>query len=80
MYIYIIYIYNIYIYIEWGGPIILKGILDEQDAETAAKIADLLVVSNHGGRQLDSARSTIEALLGVVYIYIYIYICTYIYM
>ncbi|RMD48857.1 MAG: alpha-hydroxy-acid oxidizing protein [Alphaproteobacteria bacterium] len=47
----------------WGGPLILKGILDVEDARTAAKTgADAIVVSNHGGRQLDGAISSIRAL------------------
>ncbi len=47
----------------WGGKIILKGILDAEDAELAVKSgADALVVSNHGGRQLDGAPSSITAL------------------
>jgi L-lactate dehydrogenase (cytochrome) len=47
----------------WGGKIILKGILDAEDAELAVKSgADAIVVSNHGGRQLDGAPSSIEAL------------------
>ncbi len=47
----------------WGGKIILKGILDAEDAELAVKSgADALVVSNHGGRQLDGAPSSIAAL------------------
>ena len=51
----------------WGGKLILKGILDAQDARLAADTgADALVVSNHGGRQLDGAPSTIEALPAVV--------------
>ncbi|MDE2293889.1 MAG: alpha-hydroxy-acid oxidizing protein [Gammaproteobacteria bacterium] len=51
----------------WGGKLILKGILDAQDARLAADSgADALVVSNHGGRQLDGAPSTIEALPAVV--------------
>lgn len=45
----------------WGGKIILKGILDVEDAEMAAKTgADAIVVSNHGGRQLDGAPSSIS--------------------
>ena len=45
----------------WGGKIILKGILDREDAEMAAKTgADAIVVSNHGGRQLDGAPSSIS--------------------
>jgi L-lactate dehydrogenase (cytochrome) len=47
----------------WGGKLILKGILDAEDARHAADSgADALVVSNHGGRQLDGAPSSIEAL------------------
>jgi L-lactate dehydrogenase (cytochrome) len=50
----------------WGGKLILKGILDEEDAELALKSgADALVVSNHGGRQLDGAPSTISMLPGI---------------
>lgn len=52
---------------QWGGKLILKGILDPEDAEMAAKSgADALIVSNHGGRQLDGALSSIEALPGIV--------------
>jgi L-lactate dehydrogenase (cytochrome) len=51
----------------WGGKLILKGILDPEDAKMAAKTgADAIVVSNHGGRQLDGARSSISALPGIV--------------
>lgn len=47
----------------WGGPLVLKGILDVEDAKTAAKTgADAIIVSNHGGRQLDGAPSTIRSL------------------
>ncbi len=47
----------------WGGKLILKGIMDPADARHAADSgADALVVSNHGGRQLDGAPSSIEAL------------------
>jgi L-lactate dehydrogenase (cytochrome) len=47
----------------WGGKLILKGILDVDDARLAADTgADALIVSNHGGRQLDGAPSSIEAL------------------
>jgi len=47
----------------WKGPLILKGILDLEDAKLAAKHgADAIVVSNHGGRQLDGAPSSIHAL------------------
>src|SRR5437899_3172867 len=47
----------------WPGKLILKGILDVEDAELAAKTgAQALVVSNHGGRQLDGAPSSIEVL------------------
>jgi L-lactate dehydrogenase (cytochrome) len=51
----------------WGGKIILKGILDPEDAKIAASTgADAIVVSNHGGRQLDGASSSIRALPEVV--------------
>ncbi|KQU81368.1 MULTISPECIES: alpha-hydroxy acid oxidase [unclassified Rhizobacter] len=51
----------------WGGKLILKGILDAEDARLAADTgADALIVSNHGGRQLDGALSSIEALPGIV--------------
>jgi L-lactate dehydrogenase (cytochrome) len=51
----------------WQGKLILKGILDPEDAENAAKTgADALIVSNHGGRQLDGAPSSIAALPGIV--------------
>jgi L-lactate dehydrogenase (cytochrome) len=47
----------------WKGPLILKGVLDVEDAKLAAASgADALVVSNHGGRQLDGAPSSIAAL------------------
>ncbi|WP_372528615.1 L-lactate dehydrogenase [Piscinibacter sp.] len=51
----------------WGGKLILKGILDAEDAKLAADSgADALVVSNHGGRQLDGAPSSIHALPAIV--------------
>jgi L-lactate dehydrogenase (cytochrome) len=51
----------------WPGKLVLKGILDVEDAEIAAKTgAQALVVSNHGGRQLDGAPSSIEALPEIV--------------
>ncbi len=51
----------------WPGKLIIKGILDVEDAEEAAKIgAEALVVSNHGGRQLDGGRSSIEVLPEIV--------------
>ncbi|MDC0657713.1 alpha-hydroxy acid oxidase [Leisingera sp. SS27] len=47
----------------WGGKVILKGILDAEDAKMAANLgADAIVVSNHGGRQLDGALSSIRML------------------
>ncbi|HUL88005.1 MAG TPA: alpha-hydroxy acid oxidase [Pseudolabrys sp.] len=47
----------------WPGKLIIKGILDVDDAKTAVKLgADAVVVSNHGGRQLDGAPSSISAL------------------
>lgn len=51
----------------WPGKLILKGILDVEDAELAAKSgAEAIVVSNHGGRQLDGAPSSIEVLPEIV--------------
>ena len=51
----------------WGGKLILKGIQDAEDAHMAVKSgADALIVSNHGGRQLDGAPSSITALPGIV--------------
>ncbi len=51
----------------WGGKLILKGILDKEDAILAAETgADALIVSNHGGRQLDGARSSISVLPEIV--------------
>lgn len=51
----------------WKGPLILKGILEEEDAKLAAKHgADAIIVSNHGGRQLDGAPSSISALPKIV--------------
>lgn len=48
---------------EWKGPLIIKGILDPEDAREAAELgADGIVVSNHGGRQLDGVLSTARAL------------------
>ncbi|RDC72619.1 alpha-hydroxy-acid oxidizing protein [Rhodovulum sp. 12E13] len=50
-----------------GGPVILKGILDVEDAKAAVAVgADAIVVSNHGGRQLDGALSSIRALRPIV--------------
>lgn len=51
----------------WGGKIILKGILDTEDAKRAADFgADAIIVSNHGGRQLDGALSAIRMLPSIV--------------
>jgi len=51
----------------WGGKLILKGIQDVEDAHLAVRSgADALIVSNHGGRQLDGAQSSIEALPSIV--------------
>ena len=51
----------------WGGPMILKGILDPEDARRALDVgADAIIVSNHGGRQLDGALSSITALEPIV--------------
>jgi len=50
----------------WDGPLIVKGILDPEDAREAVKLgADGIVVSNHGGRQLDGVLSTARALPGI---------------
>ena len=52
---------------KWGGKVILKGILDPEDAKIAAGLgADAIVVSNHGGRQLDGALSSIRMLPKIV--------------
>ena len=52
---------------QWGGKIIIKGILDVEDARQAVNVgADAVVVSNHGGRQLDGAPSSIAALPAIV--------------
>jgi L-lactate dehydrogenase (cytochrome) len=52
---------------QWGGKFILKGILDEEDARRAAEFgADAIIVSNHGGRQLDGALSSIRMLPRIV--------------
>jgi len=51
----------------WGGPLILKGIMDAEDARHAVNTgADAIVVSNHGGRQLDGAPSSITVLPEIV--------------
>jgi len=48
---------------EWDGPLVIKGVLDTEDARAAVKAgAQGIVVSNHGGRQLDGVRSSISAL------------------
>lgn len=50
----------------WKGPMVIKGILDSEDAKDAVRFgADGIVVSNHGGRQLDGALSTARALPGI---------------
>ena len=52
---------------QWGGKVIIKGILDAEDAQNAVNVgADAIVVSNHGGRQLDGALSAIKALPAIV--------------
>lgn len=52
---------------QWGGKVILKGILDAEDAKMALKVgADAIVVSNHGGRQLDGALSSIAMLPAIL--------------
>ncbi len=51
----------------WDGKVILKGILDAEDAKKAAELgADAIIVSNHGGRQLDGALSSIRALPAIM--------------
>lgn len=51
----------------WGGKLIIKGVLDAEDARLAAQSgADALIVSNHGGRQLDGAQSSIAVLPSIV--------------
>ena len=51
----------------WGGKVILKGILDAEDAKMALNVgADAIIVSNHGGRQLDGALSSIKALPAIL--------------
>lgn len=51
----------------WGGKVILKGILDAEDAKMALRVgADAIIVSNHGGRQLDGALSSIKALPSIL--------------
>ncbi|MYN19642.1 L-lactate dehydrogenase [Rugamonas sp. FT107W] len=51
----------------WGGKLIIKGIMDAEDARLAVESgADALIVSNHGGRQLDGAQSSIGALPAIV--------------
>ena len=52
---------------QWGGKVIIKGILDVEDAKQAVNVgADAVIVSNHGGRQLDGALSSIAALPAIV--------------
>jgi len=51
----------------WDGPVILKGIMDAQDARKAVEVgADAIIVSNHGGRQLDGTISSIRALPAIM--------------
>jgi L-lactate dehydrogenase (cytochrome) len=51
----------------WGGKLIIKGIMDAEDARLCVESgADALIVSNHGGRQLDGAPSSVAALPGIV--------------
>ena len=51
----------------WSGPLVIKGILDAEDARMAAQLgADAVVVSNHGGRQLDGVPSSVKALPPIV--------------
>lgn len=51
----------------WQGPLIIKGIMDPEDADLAAQHgADAIIVSNHGGRQLDGAPATIDVLAEII--------------
>jgi L-lactate dehydrogenase (cytochrome) len=51
----------------WKGPLVLKGIIHPEDAERAVEVgADAIVVSNHGGRQVEALPAAIDALPGVV--------------
>jgi L-lactate dehydrogenase (cytochrome)/(S)-mandelate dehydrogenase len=51
----------------FGGPVVVKGVLDPEDARLALQNgADAIIVSNHGGRQLDGAAATLDALPGIV--------------
>jgi L-lactate dehydrogenase (cytochrome) len=51
----------------WKGKLVLKGVASEEDTETAIKLGlDGVIVSNHGGRQLDAGQSSIEALKPIV--------------
>ncbi|MEO0892829.1 MAG: alpha-hydroxy acid oxidase [Pseudomonadota bacterium] len=51
----------------WDGPLIIKGIIDPRDARAALNVgADAIIVSNHGGRQLDGALSSIRALPAIM--------------
>ena len=52
---------------KWGGKVILKGVLDVEDAKKCVEVgADAIIVSNHGGRQLDGALSSIRVLPSIV--------------
>ena len=52
---------------QWGGKLILKGIMDREDAAIAAGLGvDAIIVSNHGGRQLDGAPASMDVLAGVI--------------
>ncbi|MEO6564731.1 MAG: alpha-hydroxy acid oxidase, partial [Casimicrobiaceae bacterium] len=52
---------------QWRGPLLLKGVLHPQDARRAVAVGiDGLIVSNHGGRQVDGARSGIDALPAII--------------
>ena len=52
---------------QWGGPLVIKGILDPEDAKAAVDTgADAIIVSNHGGRQLDGAHSSISMLPRII--------------
>ena len=52
---------------KWGGPFALKGVMSVEDAKKAADIgASAIILSNHGGRQLDGSRSPFDQLPAIV--------------
>ena len=54
-------------YVIWKGKLVLKGVASPEDTEMAIRLGlDGIIVSNHGGRQLDAAQSTIKSLIPIV--------------